>query len=120
MQASSKKAVEKSNIPPTPFSESEHIQCMSQITPIVIGMSKIASILKASESLSSYSGGRVRRRYISSDDGEDGVVQHRLHHLRPIEHKRGTINSQVGLGRGWEKYYQGTPVDSPRRKFKVK
>ncbi len=120
MQASSKNAVANSNIPPTPFTEAEHIQCMSQITPIVIGMSKLAGFLKASESLSSYSGGRVRRRFISSDDAEDGKVEQRLHHLRPNEHKGGTINPQVGLGRGWEKYYQGTPVDSPRRKFKVK
>jgi len=120
MQASSKKAIENSNIPPTSFSETEHIQCMSQITPIVIGMSKIASLLKASESLSSYSGGRIRRRYIAPTESDKDSVEHRLHHLRPVEHKNGTINTQVGLGRGWEKYYQGTPVDSPRRKFKVK
>jgi len=90
---------------------------MSQITPIVIGMSKVAGLIKASEALSQYSGGRVRRRY--REKTEDGTVEHRLHHLRPLEHKGGTINPQIGLGRGWEKYYQGTTVDSPRRKFKV-
>lgn len=120
MQATSKAASEKCAIPPTPFSEKEHIQCMSQITPIVIGVSKIASLLKATEALSNYSGGRVRRRYIAPTESDGTTVEHRLHHLRPLEHEGGTINSQVGLGRAWEKYYQGTPVDSPRRKFKVK
>jgi hypothetical protein len=120
MQASSKAASERAAVPPSAFSEQEHIHCMSQITPIVIGISKVASLLKASEALSSYSGGRNRRRYIAPTEAEETVVEHRLHHLRPIEHKGGTINTQVGLGRGWEKYYQGTPVDSPRRKFKVK
>ena len=120
MQASSKAANEKSSVPPSAFSEVEHMHCMSQITPIVIGISKVASLLKVSEALSSYSGGRSRRRYIPSNEVDDTVVEQRLHHLRPVEHKGGTINTQVGLGRGWEKYYQGTPVDSPRRKFKVK
>ena len=118
MQATSKSAISKSLIPQSSFSEKEHIQCMSQITPIVIGMSKVAGLLKASEAMTKYSGGRTRRRYRQRKE-DDGAVEHRLHHLRPLEHKGGTINPQVGLGRGWEKYYQGTTVDSPRRKFKL-
>jgi hypothetical protein len=118
MQAASKATSTNSATPESSFSEKEHIQCMSQITPIVIGMSKVAGLLKASEALTSYSGGRVRRRYkVRAPDAS--TVIHRLHHLRRIEHKGGTINPQVGLGRGWEKYYQGTTVDSPRRKFKL-
>ena len=119
MQATSKAAMGRSGQPVSSFSEQEHIQCMSQITPIVIGMSKVAGLLKASEALSNYSGGRARRRYKQQPDSSESGVEYRLHHLRPVEHKGGTINTQVGLGRGWEKYYQGTPVDSPRRKFKV-
>lgn len=100
------------------FSEKEHLQCLSQITPVVVGISKITKMLKASEALSNYSGGRVRRRFRQiTEDGPK--VSRRLHHLRPIEHKGGTITSRVGLGRGWEKFSQGVPVDSPRRKFKV-
>ena len=91
---------------------------MSQITPIVVGISKMANLLRATETLTSYSGGRLRRRYRSTNDNQGQVIQ-RLHQLRPMEHKGGTINSRVGLGRGWEKFGQGITVDSPRRKFKV-
>ena len=100
------------------FSEKEHIQCLSQITPVVVGISKIAGILKASDALANYSGGRMRRRYVQQGEPKT-KVSHRLHHLRSIEHKGGAIVSRVGLGRGWEKFSQGVPVDSPRRKFKV-
>jgi hypothetical protein len=104
--------------PTSSFSEQQHLKCLSQITPIVVGVSKIAHLLKASETLSSYSGGRARRRFVPASAGNSNV-EHRLHHLRPIEHKGDAINTRVGLGRGWEKMYQGTPVDSPRRKFRM-
>lgn len=98
------------------FSKTDHVQCLSQITPIAIGLSKFASVLKGVDALAHYSGGRVRRRFTPVSDPS---VVHRLHHLRPLEHKGGTINSRVGLGRGWEKFNQGVTVDSPRRKFRV-
>jgi hypothetical protein len=101
-----------------PFSEEEVVQCMSQITPIVIGVSKVASLLKATDAITNYSGGRIRRRQQPLNP-QDGMMKSRLHRLRPIEHKGGTIASRVGLGKGWEKFGSGTPVDSPRRKFKV-
>ena len=91
---------------------------MSQITPVVIGVSKFANLLKAMDSLSSYSGGRIRRRFNRRSQSE-GQTLNRLHHLRAVEHKGGTINPRVGLGRGWEKFGQGATVDSPRRKFKA-
>jgi hypothetical protein len=101
------------------FSDKQQVQCLSQITPVVVGMSKIAGVLKAVDALSNYSGGRVRRRHQKLVTHDDVRVSHRMHHLRAIEHKGGSIVSRVGLGRGWEKFNQGTPVDSPRRKFKV-
>ena len=118
MDATSREASSRSSALNSPFSEVEHIQCMSQITPVVVGISKISGLLKAADALCASPTGRVRRRYQSRPE-TGGDVIHRLHHLRPIEHKRGTINSRVGLGRGWEKFGQGVPVDSPRRKFKV-
>ena len=60
----------------------------------------------------------MRRRFKPNADDNGKVIQRR-HHLRAVEHKCGTINSRVGLGRGWENFGQGPTVDSPRRKFKV-
>ena len=106
----------RSSEPNSPFSDAEHLHCLSQITPLAIGFSKVTSVLKGVDALTNYSGGRVRRRF---QPRENDSVVHRLHHLRPLEHKGGTINARVGLGRGWEKFNQGVTVDSPRRKFKV-
>lgn len=91
---------------------------MSQITPVVVGVSKVARLLSLSDALTRYSGGRVRRRALGNEKRSDKVI-HRLHSLRPVEHKGDALNTRVGLGRGWEKMYQGIPVDSPRRKFKM-
>lgn len=118
MDAISKTVAGNSPIPHSPFSEREHLQCMSQISPIVVGMSKITSLLKATDALTNYSGGRMRRRFKPNAD-DDGKVIQRRHQLRAVEHKGGTINTRVGLGRGWENFGQGPTVDSPRRKFKV-
>jgi hypothetical protein len=119
MQVTSRKLNGGIEKPPSQFSEEEHIKCMSQITPVVIGLSKITQLLKAARALTEYSGGRRRRRHVVRDPSPDRSVAYRLHHLRPVEHKGGTVATRVGLGRGWEKYGQGVPVDSPRRKFKV-
>lgn len=118
MDATSKATGARLSVPSSDFTEKQHVKCMSQITPIVIGVSKVTTLLKAVDSITSYSGGRMRRRFKGSSNS-DGNVKHRFHHLSLIEHKRGTINTRVGLGRGWEKFGQGTTVDSPRRKFKV-
>ncbi len=118
MDATSKAAAEFSSIPPSPFTEQGHVRCMSQITPIVVGISKITRLLGAVDALTQYQGGRMRRRFKPSD-ASDQKVTYRLHHLRPVEHKGDALNTRVGLGRGWEKMYQGVPVDSPRRKFKM-
>lgn len=118
MDATSRTSSGMNPVPASPFSEADHIRCMSQITPVVVGISKVTGLLKATEALSGYSGGRVRRRFQPSSE-QEGKVIHRLHHLRPVEHEGGTINRRVGLGRGWEKFGHGVPVDSPRRKFKV-
>lgn len=120
MQVTAKKLDGSIDSPASQFSEEEHVRCMSQITPVVIGLSKISSILKAGQALSEYSGGRRRsHRVVPVSSDENSGVSYRLHHMRPIEHKGGTVASRVGLGRGWEKFGQGVPVDSPRRKFKV-
>ena len=97
---------------------SRNVQGMPHNFTLISIFGQVSGLLKASEALTGYSGGRMRRRYLSPSD-QTGSVVHRLHHLRPIEHKGGTINSRVGLGRGWEKFGQGVTVDSPRRKFKV-
>ena len=118
MDATSKAAVATATVPPSPFTEKEHVRCMSQITPIVVGISKITRLLGAAEALTSYQGGRMRRRY-RGNTTDKNRVSYRLHHLRPVEHKGDALNTRVGLGRGWENTYQGIPVDSPRRKFKM-
>ena len=118
MEATSKSTSSRNTQPSSPFSDAEHIQCLSQITPIAVGLSKITALLRGVDALTQYSGGRTRRKFRARTLEEESVV-HRLHHLRRVEHKGGTINTRVGLGRGWEKFDQGVPVDSPRRKFRV-
>ncbi len=120
MQVTARKLDGSVDAPTSEFTDEEHVRCMSQITPVVLGLSKITGLLKAGQALSEYSGGRRRRRHVP-DGSEDApsAVRYRVHHLQPIEHKGGTVASRVGLGKGWEKFGHGVPVDSPRRKFKV-
>lgn len=118
MTAASRSNRQEGNSASPTFSEAEHMHCLSQITPIAIGLSKITAVLNGTQALASYSGGRVRRRF-QPPSADDQKVSYRRHHLRRLEYKGGTINSRVGLGRGWEKFNQGVPIDSPRRKFKV-
>jgi hypothetical protein len=103
--------------PPSDFSSDEHLQCMSQITPVVIGISNVTRLIGIAEQLANYSGGRLRRRHRS--EVRVKLSERRLNHLRRIEYNGGALNTRVGLGRGWEKMFQGVPVDSPRRKFKM-
>lgn len=119
MQVTARKLDGSVAAPKSQFTEEEHVRCMSQITPVVIGLSKISSLLKAGQALSEYSGGRRRHRSATNVSEDASSVSYRLHHMRPIEHKGGTVATRVGLGRGWEKFGQGVPVDSPRRKFKL-
>lgn len=100
------------------FATKEHIHCLSQITPVVVGISKISHLLKATETVSAYQGGRKRRRVGPRSPSKE-TARSRLHHLDSVEHKGHAINTRVGLGRGWEAHFQGTPVDSPRRKFTI-
>jgi hypothetical protein len=118
MDATSRTSSTDGTIPTSTFEAHEHLRCMSQISPIVIGVSKVARLLSLSDSLTRYNGGRLRRRAQKAEKSSDRVI-HRLHSLRPVEHKGDALNTRVGLGRGWEKMYQGIPVDSPRRKFKM-
>lgn len=99
---------------------------LAHVTPLVVGMAKVAPLLKAAQALSHYQGGL--KRHVAPDpatvEEEDDI---RLNHIRPQRWKGrnsghvsdGSIVSKVGGTLGWEEYSSGRTVDARSRAYTV-
>lgn len=102
------------------WSQEEIQRGLAHATPIVAAMSKVAPVLKASQALSHYQGGR--QRHVARDPAEleqeeDDI---RLDEIRPKRYAKarfgkgpGYIVSMTGTKWGWDDAGTGRTVDSP-------
>jgi hypothetical protein len=73
----------------------------------------MASFLKGFQALSHYQGGRERLINRPKEDV-------RLDFLRSRNMHKGTVQTKVGVGTGWDEWGSGRPADDVRRRFRSK
>lgn len=98
---------------------------LAHVMPIVAGMSKVASVLKATQALTYYQGGHERHvmpdpnKVPEDPEGWKENVDYRLNMMRPNRLKAaygrgpGWIVTKTGQGHGWDDIGTGRVVDSP-------
>eukprot|EP00930_Biecheleria_cincta_P071749 TRINITY_DN59209_c0_g1_i1.p1 TRINITY_DN59209_c0_g1~~TRINITY_DN59209_c0_g1_i1.p1 ORF type:complete len:215 (+),score=36.92 TRINITY_DN59209_c0_g1_i1:40-684(+) len=99
---------------------------LAHVTPIVVGMSKVASVLKAAQALSHYQGGHARNVAPDPAREEAEEIDYRLDFIRPQRlagsgrgRGPGTWTTKTGKGLGWDDVSSGRTVDSPLNRFTV-
>ncbi|CAK9029981.1 unnamed protein product [Durusdinium trenchii] len=96
-------------------------QGLAQVMPIVEGMSKVATVLKAAQALTYYQGGAKRHvmpdpKMDKSKCDQDNDI--RIHQMRPTRVKAaygrgpGWIVTKTGMGHGWDDVGTGRVADS--------
>eukprot|EP00397_Hematodinium_sp_SG-2012_P064584 GEMP01091642.1.p1 GENE.GEMP01091642.1~~GEMP01091642.1.p1 ORF type:complete len:156 (+),score=11.19 GEMP01091642.1:17-484(+) len=94
------------------FRKDDVVRTMGYLTPTVVGMSKMANLLKAAHALEHYRGTTERNMYAKDDSPET-----RLIFMRPQVYRKHPKVTQTGIGHGWEDVASGTPADSVTRRF---
>eukprot|EP00440_Ansanella_granifera_P064721 gb/GFBE01070172.1/.p1 GENE.gb/GFBE01070172.1/~~gb/GFBE01070172.1/.p1 ORF type:complete len:212 (+),score=42.16 gb/GFBE01070172.1/:1-636(+) len=112
--------------PPNAWKDDEIQKGLAHVTPIVVGMSKVASVLKAAQALSHYQGGQAR--HVMPDPAKEAAEEtdYRLDFIRPQRisgsgrgRGPGTWTTKTGKGLGWDDVSSGRTVDSPMNRFTV-
>eukprot|EP00931_Biecheleriopsis_adriatica_P107327 TRINITY_DN81678_c0_g1_i1.p1 TRINITY_DN81678_c0_g1~~TRINITY_DN81678_c0_g1_i1.p1 ORF type:complete len:214 (-),score=36.21 TRINITY_DN81678_c0_g1_i1:43-684(-) len=112
--------------PPSAWKDEEIQKGLAHVTPIVVGMSKVASVLKAAQALSHYQGGHGR--HVMPDPAKEAAeeIDYRLDFIRPQRlsgsgrgRGPGTWTTKTGKGLGWDDVSSGRTVDSPMNRFTV-
>lgn len=115
-----------SRAPPTEGWKEEELQRgLAHVTPLVVGMAKVAPFLKAVQALRHYQGGQ-HRHVAKPPSEEEDEPDIRLDFIRPQRlmgsgygRGPGFKVTKVGKGFGWDDVSTGTTVDSPMNRFTV-
>ena len=99
------------------FSQSEIVESLACITPLVVGVSKLTSLIKATHTLANYDGVLKRETYVPPTE-EERLVKNRVHEIRPRINRKHRARTIVGLGAGWDRYGGGRPVDTIQDRWK--
>ena len=97
------------------FSQKEIVDSLACITPLVIGVTKLTSLLKATHALAHYTGDR--NTFVERTE-EEKMVKNRVHEIRPRINRKHRARTIVGLGAGWDRYGGGRPVDTVQDRWK--
>ena len=93
------------------FTQEEITKSLAHITPIVVGMSKMATLLKIGNSLAHYSGGADRK--VSTPMSEkDKKIKYKLYDFERRINRKHRAKTITGIHGGWDKYGTGRHVET--------
>eukprot|EP00429_Kryptoperidinium_foliaceum_P099976 CAMPEP_0176237972 /NCGR_PEP_ID=MMETSP0121_2-20121125/28125_1 /TAXON_ID=160619 /ORGANISM="Kryptoperidinium foliaceum, Strain CCMP 1326" /LENGTH=240 /DNA_ID=CAMNT_0017577433 /DNA_START=70 /DNA_END=789 /DNA_ORIENTATION=+ len=115
---------DKGRAPGKDWKEEELQKGLANVTPLVVGMAKMAPVLKAAQALSHYQGGL--QRHVAKDPAEEDDPDIRLDFIRPQRFRGqakgrgpGSFVTKTGKGLGWDDVSTGITVDNPVKRFTI-
>jgi hypothetical protein len=102
---------EKNPIAESKFTQAEITKSLAHITPIVIGMSRMATILKVGNALASYDGGAERKLSKPATEVEK-KTKHKLHDYTRRINRKHRAKTITGLYGGWDRFGTGRHVEN--------
>jgi hypothetical protein len=103
---------EKNNpIAESKFSQAEITKSLAHIPPVVVGISKMATLLKVGNALASYDGGEVRKLSNPANEIEK-KIRYRLYDFKRRINRKHRAKTITGIHGGWDKYGTGRHVDN--------
>ena len=101
----------KNPISESKFTPEEITKSLAHVTPIIVGMSKMSTLLKIGHSLASYDGG-MQRMIATPLSETEKKIKGGLHDSEKRYNKKHRANTLAGLHGGWDRYGGGRHVET--------